>query len=107
MDVLNGSVQHSANQGLATHAGKPPEMPPTATSILTRSRTLKCKQVAKQPKLYHDLSHSKRRISTGSRRAAARAGTTVARRDIPIATTEIHTPSLVFGWKGTNGTAYT
>src|SRR5215475_11222803 len=62
----------------------------------------RCKPVAKQGKRQTPLNYSKRRISTGSSRAAARAGTTVARRDIPIATTEIHTPSASFGWNGTN-----
>src|SRR5262249_47425072 len=55
-----------------------------------------CKQVAKRTGPLRTSTHSKRRISTGSSRAAARAGTTVARRDIPIATTEIHTPSASF-----------
>jgi len=48
--------------------------------------------------------HSKRRISTGNRRDAARAGSNVAPTDIAIATTVIQTPSQTLGWNGTNGT---
>ena len=62
---------------------------------------LKCKQGAKRTVEGTGPSHSKRRISTGNSFAAARAGTIVARSDIPIATNEIHTPSVALGWKGT------
>jgi hypothetical protein len=42
-------------------------------------------------------SHSKRRISTGNRRDAARAGSRVAPTEITIATTAIQTPSQTLG----------
>ena len=43
------------------------------------------------------VRHSKRRISTGNRREAARAGSSVALIEIAIATTVIQTPSQTLG----------
>src|SRR5882724_1513005 len=77
-----------------------PAMPEVATSLPV-SRELRCKQGAKHGAIKKLLSHSKRRISTGRSLAAALAGTSVARSEIPIATREIHTPSIALGWKGT------
>src|SRR5207245_10730328 len=95
------SLQCSKNQSLA-------RLPRTALSRQARDRhfasclaKLRCKQGAKHGTLKKSLSHSKRRISTGRSLAAALAGTTVARSEIPIATREIHTPSMALGWNGT------
>jgi hypothetical protein len=74
---------------------------PEVTTSLPLSPELKCKQGAKHRAIKKLLSHSKRRISTGRSLAAALAGTSVARSEIPIATREIHTPSIALGWKGT------
>jgi hypothetical protein len=50
------------------------------------------------------VRYSNRRISTGNRREAARAGSNVAPMDITIATTVIHTPSQTLRRNGTNAT---
>src|SRR6266404_7411119 len=99
--AISGNLQCSENQSLAwlprtVFSG----MPEVATS-LPASPELRCKQGAKHRALKELLSHSKRRISTGRSLAAALAGTSVARSEIPIATREIHTPSIALGWKGT------
>src|SRR5882757_3335333 len=67
------------------------------TALWAVSRAIKCKPGAKRAIGRRTLTYSKRRISTGSNFAAARAGTRVARSEIPIATTEIHTPSTALG----------
>jgi hypothetical protein len=74
---------------------------PTKPHFESTPDRLKCKQGAKRTAEGIGPSHSKRRISTGNSFAAARAGTIVARSDIPIATTEIHNPSIALGWNGT------
>src|SRR4029453_18111998 len=93
--VVAGSVRTSALVPLGNRL---------RTAVLLKVR---CKPGAKHGPDWNRSSHSKRRISTGRSRAAALAGASVARSEIPIATTEIHTPSIALGWNGTKGTAYT
>src|SRR5438132_12189975 len=99
--TVSGNLQCSENQSLAW-------LPRSVFSGHARGRhfapvspELRCKQGAKRRAIKKLLSHSKRRISTGRSLAAALAGTSVARSEIPIATREIHTPSIALGWNGT------
>src|SRR5438477_8070333 len=91
--AVSGTLQRSKNQLLACASEKSPLVGREKLSPAQPST----EQSACRGPNGKSVNHSNRRISTGSKRAAARAGTSVARTEIPIATTEIQTPSIALG----------